>query len=74
MRVRLVRHPIRGPRHCRDRRILPKVLSKAIQYLDGEELDRLVGAAIGEARRCVPRSLKESSAKAVSSSVQTITK
>ena len=24
MRVRLVRHPIRGPRHCRDRRILRK--------------------------------------------------
>ena|SRR5271166_5998576 len=55
--------------------ILPKDLSKAIGYLDDQELDRLMGAAIAEARRRgrVPSLLEASSAKRGVSSTEPMT-
>ena len=61
-----------GPILPPPKRILPKDLTKAIGHLDDHELDRLVGAAIDEARRRgrLPPGLEASSAKSVVSSAE----
>ena len=52
--------------------ILPKDLTKAIGYLDDQEFDRLMGAAIDEARRRgrLPPDLEARSAKSAVSSAE----
>ena len=56
--------------------ILPKDLPKALGYLDDQELDRLLGAAIDEVKRRgrYPPGLELSSAKSVVSSAEPTTK